>query len=126
YGAAVTYDAVGSGDTLHHALRWTRPRGAVVVEGITSHARSFDSTPIWFREIDVVGAHGHGAESYEGRRLHTFQIVLELLRERRLTPNALITHRYPLHEYRAAISTAAGKAASGAIKVLLQMSEHDD
>lgn len=125
YGAAVVYDAVGSGTTLHDALRWTRPRGAVVVEGITSKATAFDSTPIWLREIDLVGAHGHGIEDHSGRRLHTFQLVIELMRQRRLAPASLITHRYPLHEYKTAISTAAGKVDSGAIKVLLQMPQHD-
>ncbi|MHA3771308.1 zinc-dependent alcohol dehydrogenase [Verrucomicrobiota bacterium sgz303538] len=125
HGAAVTYDAVGSGNTLHNALRWTRPRGAVVVEGITSHATPFDSTPVWFREIDLVGAHGHGIESYEGRKLHTFQLVIELMRQQRITPKALITHCYPLRDYKTAICTASGKAGSEAIKVLLQMPEHD-
>ena len=62
YGAAVVYDAVGSGETLHHALRWTRPRGAVVLEGIAPYPAALDRSVIWLRELSLIGAHGHGRE----------------------------------------------------------------
>ena len=123
-GAAVVYDAVGSGATLHHALRWTRPRGAVVVEGITPRPAPFDCSTIWLREIDLVGSHGHGLEQYESRRIHTFSLVLGWIKAGKLNPDALVSHRFPLQEYKSAIRAADGKARSKATKVLLQMPGH--
>jgi len=124
-GAAVVYDAVGSGESLHHALRWTRPRGAVVVEGITPRPAPVDCTVIWLREVDLVGSHGHGLEQFEGGRIHTFDLVLDWIRRRRLEPDGLITHRYPLCDYRKAIRAADRKAVSGAAKVVLEMKTSD-
>jgi L-iditol 2-dehydrogenase len=124
-GAAIVYDAVGSGESLEHALRWTKPRGAVVVEGITPRPAPLDCSVIWFREVDLLGSHGHGLEYFEGRRIHTFGLVIEWIRQHRLTPEGLITHRYRLSEYKQAIRAAAGKANSQATKVLLEMRAHD-
>jgi threonine dehydrogenase-like Zn-dependent dehydrogenase len=121
WGASVIYDAVGSGQTLGHALRWARPRGAVVVEGITPRPAPCDCTVVWLREVDLLGAHGHGLEDFEGHRRHTFDLVLAWLREGRMSPGAWITHRYPLRDYRRALAAADGKARSAAGKVLLEL-----
>jgi threonine dehydrogenase-like Zn-dependent dehydrogenase len=121
HGADVVYDAVGNGESLHHALRWTRPRGTVVVEGINPHPATLDRSAIWLRELEILGAHGHGRENYQGKELHTFELVLGWIREKRIKPDALITHRFPLREYRSAIRIAEGKACSSATKVLLEL-----
>ncbi|HZJ17763.1 MAG TPA: zinc-binding dehydrogenase [Chthoniobacteraceae bacterium] len=120
-GASVVYDAVGSSETLRHALRWTRPRGAVVVEGITPRPAPFDCTVIWLREVDLIGSHGHGLETFQGRTLHTFNLVLEWIQQGRLATDGWITHRYPLGEYQQAMRAAHEKSRSEAGKVLLQM-----
>jgi threonine dehydrogenase-like Zn-dependent dehydrogenase len=124
-GASVVYDAVGSSESLQHALRWVRPRGAVVVEGITTRAAPLDCTVIWLREVDLIGSHGHGLEHFENRAVHTFNLVLEWIEQRRLVPDGLVTHRYPLSEYAKAIRAATGKGRSQATKVLLELNTHD-
>ncbi|HEY6225921.1 MAG TPA: alcohol dehydrogenase catalytic domain-containing protein [Verrucomicrobiae bacterium] len=118
-GAARAYDAVGSGETIGHALRWVRPRGAVVVEGITPAPNPRDCSPVWLREIDLIGSHGYGIEQYEGRAIHTFQLIVDWLAQKKLKPERLISHRFPLREFRKAVRVASDKGASGAIKVLL-------
>lgn len=124
-GAAVVYDAVGSGATLRHAMRWVRPRGTVVLEGISPAPAPSDCTPIWLREVNVIGAHGHGLENFDGRRLHTFELVMDWIKARRLVANGLISHRYGLSDYKKAIRTAAGKSSSEATKVILEMEAND-
>ncbi len=124
-GAAVVYDAVGSGSTLHHALRWAKPRGTVILIGINACPAPADCTAIWLREVDLLGSHGHGVETLEGKRLHTFGLVLEWITQRRLIPDGLITHRFPLNDYRKAIAAAASKLSSQAIKVVLELNHHD-
>lgn len=122
-GAARVYDAVGSGETIAHALRWVAPRGAVVIEGIQPVPSPRDCSPIWLREIDVLGAHGHGIERHEGRFVHTFQLVLDWIEQKKIKPSALITHRLPLREYKKALRIADSKGSSGAIKILLNPSD---
>jgi threonine dehydrogenase-like Zn-dependent dehydrogenase len=118
-GFDVVYDCVGSARSLHDAIRWCRPRGVVVLEGIHLYPGVLDRTPLWRREIEVVGATGQGADDWEGQRRDTFDRVIDWVRERRLRLAGLLTHRYPPSDYRRAIRTAIAKRASGAIRVAL-------
>jgi threonine dehydrogenase-like Zn-dependent dehydrogenase len=121
YGADIVYDAVGSGQTLQDALRWARPRGSVVVEGVTPCPSPSDCTNIWFREVDLAGSHGHGLENFENRKIHTFNLVINWIQERRLVCEGLITHRHRFPDYKNAVRAADGKSRSKATKVVLEM-----
>lgn len=118
-GAARVYDAVGSGETLYHALRWVRPRGAVILEGVRPAPGPRDCTPLWLREVDLLGCHGHGIENLNGRRVHSFQISMEWIAQKKINPERLVTHRFGLREFKDALRVAADKRNSGAIKTLL-------
>jgi 2-desacetyl-2-hydroxyethyl bacteriochlorophyllide A dehydrogenase len=132
-GFDVVYDTVGTSDTLQNALRWTRAGGKVVLVANRLEPMQLDLTPIWFKEIDLIGAVAHGAENAPGTRAaaalgrerggrdSTFQVAARLVRERLLTPERLITHRFPLREVRRAVETARDKAEHRAIKVMLDM-----
>jgi threonine dehydrogenase-like Zn-dependent dehydrogenase len=118
-GFDLVYDTVGNSTTLHHALRWTQPRGCLVLIGVDLVPGNIDQAPIWLREIEVLGVLGHGAERWEGARVHTYQLVCDWYRSGRLDLRGLLSYRFPLRDYRKAIETAASKSASGAIKVAL-------
>jgi L-iditol 2-dehydrogenase len=120
-GADVVYDAVGSEKTIGFALRLAKPRGAVVLEGISGTSKPFDTTPIWLREIDLIGAHGYATETVENQPQHTFHLATQLLAS---IPQAdeLVTHVYPLREYKQAINAACSKRDSKAIKVAFDLS----
>ena len=117
-GYDVVYDCVGDHHTLRDSLRLARAGGAVVVVGITLSPLSLDTSPVWFQEVDLVGAKTFGMEAIDGRSLHTFELVIEMLQEGALSAKGLITHRYPFEQYRRAIATATNKR-SGSIKVTL-------
>lgn len=119
-GFDVVYDCVGSGPTLTEALRWTRSRGAVVLVGIDLRFVKADLTPLWHQEVELVGASGYGPESWRGRTIHTFDLVMEMLQEGALRADGLITHRFPLEDYRRAIATALDKR-TGSIKVTFEL-----
>jgi len=114
----VVYDCVGKGSTLTDALRWTRAHGAVVLVGIELSFLKVDLSPVWHQEVDVVGASGYIVESWRGRRVHTFELVMEMLQESALRTDGLITHRFPFSAHRKAIATALDKR-TGSIKVML-------
>ncbi len=80
-----------------------------------------DLNPVWYQEVDLVGSHTFGIERLPGRRPHsTFDLVIDHLRAGRLREAGLITHRFPLSDYRRAVDTALHKA-SGSIKVTFTM-----
>jgi|SRR5579871_733248 threonine dehydrogenase-like Zn-dependent dehydrogenase len=133
-GFDVVYDTIGSSETMRNAIRWTRGGGVVVQAGTQMAPSSLDLTPIWHQEITVLGATGHGAESWPGTgfstwggdnggRVSTFALAAALMREQRLTPQRLITHRFPLREVRHALEVARDKATHRSIKVLLDIRE---
>jgi threonine dehydrogenase-like Zn-dependent dehydrogenase len=117
-GYDVVYDSVGKEDTLTDALRWSRAGGKVVLVGSTFKPMNVDLTPVFYQEVDVIGSLTFGVESWQGRRVHTFDLVIEMLEKRLLTDAGLITHRYPFEQHRRAIKAAQDKS-SGSIKVTL-------
>ena len=52
----------------------------------------------------------------------TFERLTDWTRAGRLSPEILLTHRFDIADYRAAIAAACGKAGSHAVKVVFQFS----
>jgi threonine dehydrogenase-like Zn-dependent dehydrogenase len=117
-GFDVIYDCIGSGRTLQDSLRWTRAGGTMVLVGTVLERMHVDLTPICFQEVNLTGLVSHGMEERAGVRQSTFDLTTDLLLQSKLTVAGLITHRFPLEEWHAAVRTAADKR-SGAIKVVL-------
>ena len=63
------------------------------------------------------GAASYGRES-NGQR--TFAIVREWLTDASFPIDTMVTHRFPLEDYGAALETAAAGAAAGAVKVVFE------
>ena len=116
-GFDVVYDCVGKARTIEDALRWTRAGGTVVVIGIDLNRLKLDLTPVWYSEVDLIGSLAFGMEEWEGEQVATFDLVARWFAEGKLTADGLITHRYALSEYQAAIATATDKSRQS-IKVV--------
>ena len=65
-GVDVVYDTVGYPGTIEVGVRITRPRGAIVVTGVEM-PRRFEWTPLYFKEIHLIGSNAFGEEDFEGR-----------------------------------------------------------
>jgi threonine dehydrogenase-like Zn-dependent dehydrogenase len=132
-GFDVVFDTIGSAQTMQNAIRWTRGGGVIIEAGSHLAPSSLDLTPIWHEEISVLGATSHGTEQWPtntagsswlgqaGGRVSTFALAATLIRERRLIPERLITHRFPLREVRYALEVARDKATHRSIKVLMDV-----
>jgi threonine dehydrogenase-like Zn-dependent dehydrogenase len=118
-GFDTVYDCVGSSQTLSDAMKYARPRGTVVEVG-TSQIGIVDTCPLWLDELHLVGANGRAFEPYEGRVLHTYEIVMELIRQGRLNLEGMLTHRFRPGQYREAFAAIADRGRSGAIKVAFE------
>jgi len=116
-GVAAVYDTVSSAQTLEVGLRITRSLGSLVVIGVEP-ARTFEWTPLYFKEINMIGSNGFGIEQFEGRRQHAMQWYFEFIRERGLDVTAIITHRYAMRDYRRAFMDCYDQGKSGAVKVV--------
>ena len=117
-GFDVVYDCVGSGRTVRDSLRWARAGGTVVLVGVNLKPMHVDLTPVWYQEVSLLGLYAHGMEEWEGMRQSTYEMTTDLLLKNQMRIEGLITHRFPLMRWRAAVRTAKDKR-SGAIKVLL-------
>ena len=112
-------DCVGDRETLPVALRCTRAGGRVVLVGAGLYPMTLDLTPVWYREVDLLGTRSHGAEEWKGSRLNSYDRVVQWWKEGLLDLSRMVTHRFPLAEYPAALKLAAGdKELSGSIKIV--------
>ncbi|HEX6553451.1 MAG TPA: alcohol dehydrogenase catalytic domain-containing protein [Ktedonobacteraceae bacterium] len=125
-GYDVIYDSVGNTQTTHDALRWARAGSTVVMVGVNLHRMQLDLTPIWYQEINLIGTMGHSIETWpigSSERRSTFEVTTALIQNKKIFPDKLITHSFPLNSYRDALMTAANKDRNHAIKVVFDYSK---
>ncbi|HSP08038.1 MAG TPA: zinc-binding dehydrogenase [Candidatus Dormibacteraeota bacterium] len=116
-GADITFECVGSADSLNDAVRFTREGGTVVAVGMPGEEK-VDWAPIWQRELTVMGAYAYGAEpKKKGKR--TFELALEAAPELHL--EQLTGPYFGLGEYRDAIAYAMSAGRLGAVKVCFDL-----
>jgi len=121
-GVDAIYDSVASAETLEVGLRVAAPRARIVLTGVAT-PRRFEWTPLYFKEVAVIGSNAFGVEPFEGRELHAMEWYFELLRERGFDATAIVTHRFPLARWREAFLACRDQGRSGAVKVLFEFGE---
>ena len=114
-GVDAVYDSICAPDTLEIAVRVTRSRGIVSIIGVEAPKR-FEWTPIYFKELRVVGSNAFGIEEFRGARKHAMEHYLDLCAAGEVDLGFLVTHRYSLDDWRAAFHTAIWKE-TGCLKV---------
>lgn len=119
-GFPLIFDCVGNASSLGQALRFASARGRMVLLGCAAKIDDLDLTFLWARELEVQGFVGYGLETWRGERVHTFEVTRTLLRERGGAVEAMVTHVFPLTEYRDALRAAASHRRSEAVKVILK------
>ena len=119
-GFPLIFDCVGSRESLDQAIRFATPRGRIIVLGCSAQIRKLDLTFLWSRELVIRGFLGYGREVWDGKELHTFEITRELLLRRPLPIDRMVTHVFPLDQYKEALNAATNRRRSGAMKVVLE------
>lgn len=117
-GVDATIDCVGSADSLASALAITRPGGRIVLVGMPSLAL-IDLTPLWQREITLIGAYTYGVETLQGQRYRTFDLAAELVAAAGL--GSMVSATYPLERHVDALDHAAEAGRRGATKVVFTL-----
>ncbi len=116
-GFDAVYDCVGTAASLQDSIRLVRAGGSVVLIGVKLKRFKLDLNPIWYQEVDLTGVFAHGVEPWQGELRHTYDIVIDLIRQGKLLTDEFITHRFPLGDWRHAIDVSGDKR-TGAIKVV--------
>jgi threonine dehydrogenase-like Zn-dependent dehydrogenase len=117
-GFAVSFDCVGTPDSLRDALAFTRSQGTIVMVGACGIMPKIDLTNIWARELDLRGTYYYAPEA-DGR--HTLDLATELLAgDGARAVDALITHRFPLEKYQDAIVANLDRGSSKAMKTVFE------
>ena len=71
-GPAVVYDTIGSTETVETSLRLLATGGTLVVSGVEPPKR-FEWTPLYFKELRVIGSNGFGIEEVGGVAKHAME-----------------------------------------------------
>jgi L-iditol 2-dehydrogenase len=117
-GADIVYECVGSSGSIDDALHLAAAGGRVVLVGAAGIPKGVDWTPVWFHELTIKGAYAVAMEDFQGRRLRTYEIGLELMAQKELDLSPLLTHRFKLSEYKQAFRTLADRGRSRALKAV--------
>lgn len=119
-GIDVVYDTVGKRETFEVGARVLRARGTIVKAGV--HGPTYwEDTPLYFKEISLVGSNAFGIEEVDGVRQHGIAHYLELVRDGRVDLTGMLTHAFALDDWRDAFTALATQDRSGAIKVAFDL-----
>ncbi len=110
------FDTVGSTDSINTSLRILTNGGWFNLLGI-GEPKAIDWTPVWFKELTLLGVYGYEVDDWQGERIHDFELALRLHAEGRVDLAPLVTHKFPLSEWKEALGVALHKGEHRAVKV---------
>ncbi len=119
-GANVVYECVGKTQSVNDSLRFAASGSKVVLLGLAGIMNGIDWTTVWLNELEVKGSFAYSTDEYQGVRMRTFDIAIELLRSGKVDLSSLVTHRFPIKEYRQALNVASSKAVGTSMKVVFE------
>jgi threonine dehydrogenase-like Zn-dependent dehydrogenase len=115
-GIDVVYDTIGKRETFEVGARVARARGTIVKAGV--HGPTFwEDTPLYFKELSLVGSNAFGFEEIDGVRQHGIAHYLDLVADGRVDLTGMLTHTFALDDWRNAFVALATQDQSGAIKI---------
>jgi len=123
-GFPYVVEAVGSPQSVTDALRAVAHHGTALLLGAAGISE-VDLTPVWYKEIALVGSIDHGVDAAGapglagGAGRHSVDRALDVLAAG-LLPDDVVTHEFALDDYREAIGAAIDRRGSGAIKVVFR------
>lgn len=118
-GIDVVYDTIAKPETFEVGARLLRERGSLVYTGVAAPGR-WEWTPVYFKELNIIGSNAFGIEEVEGVRKHAIAHYLDLTAAGRVDLSGMVSHRFPLSDWWDAVKALARPERSGALKVAFQ------
>jgi threonine dehydrogenase-like Zn-dependent dehydrogenase len=112
-----TFVCIGGIRGMDDAMRFTRAGGTIVLLGNSSTMNGLDWTPLWLKELTVRGSLCYGAHAHASPERGAFGEAAALIASGRAPVRPLLTHTFPLEEYRRALDVARDKGGEESVKV---------
>jgi threonine dehydrogenase-like Zn-dependent dehydrogenase len=119
-GAHLFFDCVASRHSLQEGLLALRGRGTYVMVGTAGSLGQVDFSSLWFRELRLTGSSMYAHGAFQGRQLRTYQKAVDLL-EGGYPTQGLVSHVFPLRQYRQALQAAFDKRRHRSLKVAVDL-----
>lgn len=125
-GPAIIYDCVGTETSLDDAMHLVRYNGKIVIVGLAySVTRHVDWAIPVYKETEIAGSLMYGMETFEGARTDDFSLAVQFLTADPGKYKGLVTHKFPIEKYKAALRTSMNKGRARAIKVVFSYNPGD-
>ena len=108
-GVEIIYECVANSDTINNSLRFLRAKGRLVLIATAGVLKNIDVAPLWFREISIIGSCEQGHERYKNSIMSTYEIVVDMLKEKKINLRQLVTHKFPLDKFKQALKKVVNK-----------------
>jgi threonine dehydrogenase-like Zn-dependent dehydrogenase len=115
-------DTICSAETMEADVRFLKAQGRLVLTGVSTPER-YESTPQYFKELEIIGSNAFAIEYYNGKRAHAFEFFLEFLKNKLIDTSGLVTHKFPIDHYTEAFDVLSKKGSSNAIKVVFDFTQ---
>lgn len=113
------YDTVGHADTLNRSLRALAGKGTLSVLGIGPDMK-LDLTPLWLKLQTIRGCYGYRLNDTPTGRRQAFEIALEMIARKKVHVDDMLTHTFPIENYREMIDVNLCKSTHGAMKTAVR------
>jgi threonine dehydrogenase-like Zn-dependent dehydrogenase len=120
-GADLFFDCVGSNNSLQEGLLTLKGRGTYVMVGTAGALGPVDFSSLWFRELKLTGSAMYAHGVCQGQTVRTYDQAVELLARGDYPSRGLVSHLFPLADYRQAFKTAFDKRRHHCLKVVLDL-----
>jgi L-iditol 2-dehydrogenase len=119
-GYPVTFDCIGSPESLRDSMTFTSSQGTVVLVGNAGILPKFDITNVWAHELSLVGTAFYGPEPSRSHR-HTIDLTTELLSGAAAQPlDKLVTHSFSLDQYQDAVVANIERGRFRSVKTIFK------
>ncbi len=120
-GADLFFDCVGSRYSMQEGLLALKGGGAYVLVGTAGEIGLLDFSSLWFRELKVSGSAMYSYGAWQGQRVRTYQLAVDLLARGDYPVQGLVSHVFPLSDYREAFQVAFDKRHHQSVKVAFDL-----
>jgi len=117
-GFDVVYVCISSVRGVEDAMRFARAGATIVLLGNATTLRGLDWTPLWIKELTFRGTLAYGCHAHGGADANAFNVAASLIADGRAPIASLVTHQFPLADYRTALQTARAKGPGESVKVV--------
>lgn len=118
-GFSKIFDTVADSETLGTSMRVLRTGGTLSVVGISKDMK-VDPTPLWMKLQTIKGVYCYGYAQVQGERKHVFDLAIDLVNQKKIEVESMVTHMFSIEEFRTMIETNLEKRKHKAVKTAVR------